>query len=193
MPSIGRGSYVYIYVCIYVYIYTYIYTYRIFILHLGVFTIERTLDPNHRTIPTHWFITDRTTPTPTPPVDPGTISPSIRNPQPPPPQISADKVTPVSAAVTPEPYPHLCHSGFHHHPLPARFSMPTQDPPHPVLRICTRRTVSDDIEVLHRMRRRRHGVQIHTATPQLNHYRGTCHNDPSVPSTANTPPLTPST
>jgi hypothetical protein len=70
----------------------------------------------------HWFLTDRTTPTPTPPVDPGTISPSIRNPQPPPPQISADRVTPVSAAVTPEPYPHPRHFGFRHHPLPTRFS-----------------------------------------------------------------------
>jgi hypothetical protein len=42
---------------------TLIYIYIIFILHLGVITIEPTLDPNHWTIPTHRFATDRTTTT----------------------------------------------------------------------------------------------------------------------------------
>jgi hypothetical protein len=144
-----------------------------------VFTIKPMLDPNHRTIPTHRFVTDRTTPTPS--------------------QISADQVTPVFAAVTPEPYPHPCHSGFRRHPLPTQFSTPTHDPPHPVLRRCgvlrrcTWRVVSDDIKVLCRMRWRRHGVRIHTATPQANRCRGTCRNDPSAPSTTDMPPLMPST
>jgi hypothetical protein len=97
----------------------YIYIYIIFISHLSVFTIEHKLDSNHRIILTYRFVTDRTTPTP--PIGPGTISLSIRNPQSPPsPNLGRSG-----------------HSGFRRHhsgtlsPSPS-LRFPPPPPPHPV-------------------------------------------------------------